>query len=367
MRDALSISLQADLGSFDFEIEQQIPLRGVTAIFGPSGAGKSSLLRFIAGFEKPKSGQIKFDKDVWFSSRERVNQPAHLRGVGYMFQDARLFPHLSVSQNLDYADKRSGAMTETTITRNQVVDAFQVAPLLARRPQTLSGGERQRVALARTLLTRPRLLLLDEPLVALDLKSKQEIYPFIEKLAGLFEIPILIISHDIDEVSLLADRMLILDQGRVVDFGALSDVMGKGAMTLSSGTIEPSVVLEGIVDAHDENMLSTRLRFGDAFLHVPINQQIKHGDKMRVRIKARDVALSTGPTEAISIRNRLPGTIESLKRNENSPHIDVGVRLNAGLVYARLTRDAVSELGLSVGDEVVALVKAAALDKKFYQ
>jgi len=223
----LEVDVRVAFGGFDLQVEQAIPAAGVTAVFGPSGSGKTTLLRSLLGFETESRGRIALNGDVWLDSEAGVAVPPYRRPVGCTFQDGRLFPHLDVEGNLGYADRRSTPEpgVAASITRGDVVDALDLGPLLDRRPHTLSGGERQRAALGRALLSRPRLLLLDEPLSALDRRRKAEIMPYLLALHPRFGIPTLYVSHAVDEVALLADRVLVLAEGRARAFGGTVEVL----------------------------------------------------------------------------------------------------------------------------------------------
>ncbi len=219
----LQIRCTAVLGDFILKIDEAVPLEGVTAVFGPSGSGKTSLLQAIAGFLRPDAGEIICAETEWYRDRPKAWMPPHKRGVGMVFQDAQLFPHLSVRGNLDYAHQRADA-DASGYSYNQVVSAMALNPLLDRDTLSLSGGEKQRVAIARTLLTRPRLLLLDEPLSGLDSARKAELLPFLETLKTEFALPTLYVSHDVDEVSRIADRAVMMEEGAIVARGGTDEV-----------------------------------------------------------------------------------------------------------------------------------------------
>ncbi len=355
--DYLSLNLSLSLDEFDLSLAVEIALGGVTAIFGPSGSGKSSLLRTIAGFEKPDSGFIRCAGDTWYDTGFFL--PPHQRPVGYMFQDARLFTHLDVSGNLTFAEKRA---PESPITRPQVVEALGIGDLLNRRVTALSGGERQRVALARTLLTGPRLLLLDEPLAALDRSRKEDILPYLERLPGEFEVPTLYVSHDIDEVAHLADQVLVLDRGRLKAYAPTAGILERFDLAPITGRFEAGVLVEGEVASHDERLKVTRIDLHGATLAVPYAPERTIGESVRLRIRARDVAVATQAPEGLSIRNQLPGTIARLEADDETGSAELLIDIGGPRLRARLTLAAVEDLNLSEGLPVYALVKSVGLE-----
>ncbi len=355
--DSLSLNLSLSLDEFDLELAAEIALSGVTAIFGPSGSGKSSLLRTIAGFEHPASGFIRCAGEPWFDTGVFV--PAHRRPVGYMFQDARLFSHLDVSGNLTFAEKRA---VDSPIQRPQVVDALGIGELLDRRVAALSGGERQRVALARTLLTGPRLLLLDEPLAALDQGRKEDILPYLERLPAEFEVPTIYVSHDIDEVAHLADQVMVLDRGRIRAFAPTAAILERFDLAPYTGRFEAGVLVEGEVAGHDQRLKVTRIDLHGATLAVPFAPELATGEAVRLRIRARDVAVATAEPQGLSIRNQLPGTIARLEADPEAGSAELLIDIGGPRLRARLTLAAVEDLRLCEGLPVYALVKSVGLE-----
>jgi len=355
--DTLSLNLSLSLDEFDLNLAAEIALSGVTAIFGPSGSGKSSLLRTIAGFERPDSGFIRCADEAWFDTDIYV--PPHRRPVGYMFQEARLFSHLNVNGNLTFAEKRSA---ESPIQRAQVVEALGIGDLLSRQVAALSGGERQRVALARTLLTGPRLLLLDEPLAALDQGRKEDILPYLERLPGEFQVPTLYVSHDIDEVAHLADQVLVLDRGRVKAFAPTAAILERFDLAPYTGRFEAGVLIEGEVGGHDRRLKVTHIDLHGATLAVPFAPELGIGESVRLRIRARDVAVATQAPEGLSIRNQLPGTIARLEADTEAGSVELLIDIGGPRLRARLTLAAVEDLNLREGLSVYALVKSVGLE-----
>ncbi len=358
---ALSLDLRLNYPGFELRVRHEGAVEGITAVFGPSGSGKSTLLRCIAGLEPAVTGRLRFGDDVWLDGTAAKALPAHARGVGFVFQDARLFPHLSVLGNLRYADKRSRHVNGATrIGFDDVLQALDLPSLLERRPASLSGGERQRVAIGRALLTRPRLLLLDEPMSALDAARKAEILPYLERLPARFGVPALYVTHDIDEVALLATRMLILMRGELIAAGPIQEILERADLHHVTGRFEAGVLLTTRVVRHDADFCLTYLDLHGQALVVPqANAEV--GSAMRVRIRARDVALALRRPEASSIRNVLAGTLVEIASDPATPYAEILIDIRGARLRARVTRHAVAELGLKQGGPVFALVKSIAL------
>ena len=351
---------------FDLSVTESMSLAGVTAIFGPSGSGKSTLLRTIAGFEQPQSGTINCAGQLWYDSEQNINVPPHQRSVGYMFQDARLFSHLDVGGNLSYAQKRRHSTEDrgglSDLTYDHVVDVLDLSTLLRRSVTALSGGERQRVALARTLLTAPQLLLLDEPLSALDQARKEDILPYLENLPREFGIPTLYVSHDIDEVAHLADRMMVLANGSVKAHGPTREMLERFDLETYTGRFEAGVLVEGEVSGHDNRLHLTRVDLHGASLTMPMAAEVEVGKRVRLRIRARDVAIATQPPQGLSIRNVLPGTLVKIVTEVETGSAQTIIDIGGPRIRARLTLAAVEELNLVEGLPVYALIKSISLD-----
>lgn len=359
--EQLRINVKVSLDEFDLTMDTSIELDGVTAVFGPSGSGKSSLLRTIAGFEVPAQGEIRCGNDTWVNTEKGVNIPAHERPVGYMFQDARLFTHLNVAANLAFAEKRIRASSKL-IERDHVIEALSLSTLLNRSVDALSGGERQRVALARTLLTAPRLLLLDEPLAALDQGRKEDILPYLERLPVEFGIPTLYVSHDIDEVAHLADRIMVLDGGRLRASAEASVILERFDLAPYTGRFEAGVLVTGEVAAHDDRLKMTAIDLHGATLTVPLAPEIAIGESVRMRIRARDVAVATVAPVGLSIRNVLPGQIARLEVDEANGSAELLIDVGGPRLRARLTLAAVEDLQLAENLSVYALIKSVGLE-----
>lgn len=356
----LAFDVNVAFGAFALDMADAIPLTGITAMFGHSGSGKSTLLRIIAGLETRARGMVTFDGTPWQTPDARTLLPPHQRDIGYVFQDARLFPHLDVAGNLRFADKRArngnGAPSYDT-----VVDALDLGPLLARATPTLSGGERQRVALARALLTRPRLVLMDEPLASIDGRRKREIMPYIERLPTAFGIPAIYVTHSIDEVAALADRVLLVSEGRRVASGPITDMLSRLDLFPLTGRFEAGAIVACKITAHDSADGLTEVAFDGGTLTVPLLDMAVGAD-FRLRIRARDVILSTSPPGDISANNVVAGIVSAL-REDAGAFVDVQLQCGATTLLARVTHRSVRRLGLREGARVFAIVKSTTIDR----
>ena len=363
---AIVVRVRVELEAFTLEIDEELASSGVTAIFGASGSGKSTLLRAIAGFETPTRGRIAQGGDVWFDADLGIDVPAHRRPIGLLFQDARLFDHLDVSGNLEFGARRRGARPDAGpgLDRVDLVRALDLAPLLARRVAALSGGERQRVALARTLLTRPSLLLLDEPLSAVDRSHKAEIVAYLAEAVGGLGIPALLVTHDLEEVAQLADRVCVVEDGQLQTEGPVGEVIDRLDASSELVRSEASTLLEGVVVAHDARLRLSHVDVHGDRLAIPLVERAAVGDRLRIRVRARDVAVATRRPEGLSIRNVLPGRIVALRPIPERGAVEVRIRLREDVLRARLTLAAVEALELEEGDPVHALVKSISLDPR---
>jgi molybdate transport system ATP-binding protein len=353
------IHARFDLAYPDFALHTdiQFPARGITALFGPSGSGKTTLLRCIAGLERAAGGLLRVHDEVWQDGAKFL--PVHRRRLGYVFQEASLFLHLSVRRNLEYGLQRIPA-AERKVQLEQVVEWLGLNKLIDRNdPSSLSGGERQRVAIGRALLTSPRLLLMDEPLSSLDAASKQEILPYLERLHSELDIPVLYVSHALDEVARLADHLVLLEQGRVIASGALNDTLSR--LDLPTAHLDDAgAVIEAKVAVHDETYHLTRLDFSGGNLWVSKLERAS-GEIVRARVLARDVSIAITAPNGSSISNILAARITEI--HDEGPD-KVNVRLTVGdehMLLARITRRSRDQLGLVVGMEVFAQVKSVAL------
>ncbi len=342
--------------AFSLEIEEVLPGQGITAVFGPSGSGKTTLLRCVAGLLRPDEGHLRVNGELW--QDDTVFLPSHRRPLGYVFQEASLFPHLTAAGNLRYAMKRAGVTDNDPLYR-QATGIMALAALLDRYPSQLSGGERQRVAIARALLIRPRLLLLDEPLAALDAARKREVLPYLEELHATLDIPALYVSHALDEVASLADHALLLAEGRVVAQGPATAVFAD--LGTAADTNEPGVLLEGTVSERDTTFHLMRVALGaDNTLWVRDGGEAI-GSSVRLRVLARDVSLALARHDDTSILNRMPATIVSLDDDADAAMVLAQLDTGGIALLARLTRRSAAHLSLAPGAQVWAQVKSAAL------
>jgi molybdate transport system ATP-binding protein len=352
----LSLDVALDRPGFALRVAVDLTLTGITALFGPSGSGKTTLLRIISGLEQKAAGTVTFDGETWQSDKSQV--PAHRRHVGYVFQDGRLFPHLTVAQNLEFALRRGARGARPSIDLEETIEALDLRSLLARRTPSLSGGEQQRVAIARALLRSPRLLLMDEPLSSLDIKRKREILPHIEALPQIFGVPVLYVTHNLDEVARLANEVVLLAEGRVAAYGNVAEVFERTDLGSLMGGLEAGVVLRARVASHDGGVAT--LLVGSQQLRVPM-AAADVGTTRPIRIHARDVAIATVRPEKLSIRNVLRGRILLIEIGGNM-NVELLLEVDGEHLRARITRDALEELDLAVGSEVFALIKSVALE-----
>ncbi len=340
---------------FSLNVDLHIPARGVTALFGPSGCGKTTLLRAIAGLEHCPQGFLQIDGMCW--QKETLFVPPHQRPLGYVFQETSLFPHLNVRQNLEYGLKRV-PVAERRVPLDKAIELLGIAPLLARKPHKLSGGERQRVAIARALAVSPRLMLMDEPLAALDLARKQEIFPYLESLHRELDIPVIYVSHSPDEVARLADHLVLMEAGGVSASGPIADMLTRLDLPLAQGG-DAETLIEATVSEHDEAYKLTYLdfpggRFTVAYKDLPVRT------KVRLRIIARDVSITLEHQSNTSILNIFPATVDKIAPAGSA---QVTVRLLAGNVpiLSRITRKSAALLDLTPGKAVYAQAKSVAL------
>ncbi|AUB81185.1 molybdenum ABC transporter ATP-binding protein [Candidatus Thiodictyon syntrophicum] len=357
--DPIEVRLRLTWPGFSLELDERLPGRGVTALFGPSGCGKTTLLRCIAGLERAPQGRLAFQGEVWQDAGTWV--PTHRRPLGYVFQEPSLFPHLTVLGNLRFGQRRSPAPGGTAAPSglDQAVELLGIGPLLERRPERLSGGERQRVGIARALAVNPRILLMDEPLAALDHQRKQEILPYLERLHERLSIPVLYISHAPDEVARLADHLVVLEAGRVLASGPLQETLARLDLPIRLGE-DAGVVLEGRVAERDQRWHLLRVDCAGASLWVR-DTGVAIGRQVRVRILARDVSVTLTQAHASSIVNTLPARVAAL--GEDSHPALALVRLQAGgtNILARVTHRSADLLGLAPGLAVWIQIKAVAL------
>lgn len=352
----MQISLQHSFADFVLDVAFDVPA-GVTALFGPSGSGKSSVIKALAGLMRPDRGRISVGGQVLLDTDQRINLPPHRRRIGCVFQDDRLFTHLTVRQNLLYG--RWFSPDKGGVSFEAVVEMLGIAPLLARRPQTLSGGERQRVAIGRALLANPQILAMDEPLAALDEARKAEIMPYLEHLRDQTQIPILYVSHSVSEITRLAGSVVVLGKGQVLKTGPVAAVFSDPNLTPWLGGVrEAGSVITARVAAQDADGL-TRLETSAGPLWLPkVDAAI--GATLRVRIAAQDVMIALQRPDGISALNILPATVVALRMGDG-PGAMVQLRLGEELLLARITQRSAVQLGLAVGAPVFAVLKSVAV------
>ena len=372
----LSVQVQHQLSDVLIDVDCSFELSGCTALFGPSGAGKSTLMRAIAGRLRPDSGKIVWHQhdstnECWLDSRHKIWTAPHKRPLGFVGQNAQCFEHLSVLQNLEYAATRSTARGGAqNYSIDEVACAFSVEHLLSRAPNTLSGGEQQRAVLARALLTKPALLLLDEPLAALDATKKIEILTLLRDFCRRFSIPSLYVSHDLDEIAFLADQVALIDQGKMVAQGTTAQIIRDYALTPLGDQLGGGVIVETIVARHDTAYQLTKLKLGGGQLSMPLNDALKIDDRINIRIRPNDVAIATSAPSDISVRNALAGAIEAMLEDENRSFVNIRIRLDEKdapspqFLVAQITREAADQLALKEGKKIFALVKTASFERR---
>lgn len=352
----LELDFSQQLGDLTLQVTQNLPAQGITAIFGLSGAGKTSLINAIGGLTKPETGRIALNNRPLFDADKGICLPPEKRRIGYVFQDARLFPHYRVQGNLQY-----GMAASMRGQFDSIVSLLGIGPLLNRFPLTLSGGEKQRVAIGRALLTAPEILLMDEPLAALDLPRKRELMPYLEKLAKEVNIPILYVTHSLDEILRLAEKVLVLDNGSVLAMGDLEEVWASNIMRPWLPREEQSSVLNVSVLEHHPRYDMTALAIGDQRLWIG-KVDAAEGTSMRVRVNAADVSLVLQPTaNNSSIRNILPAKV--LECLEIGSQVEVKLAMADHIIWARITPWARDELMIRPGQWLYAQIKSVSLSR----
>jgi molybdate transport system ATP-binding protein len=355
----LSVAVEHQLGGFRLDATFACD-GGVTALFGQSGAGKTTVVNAIAGLFRPSSGRIELDGQTLFDAARGVHVPASKRRFGYVFQEGRLFPHLTVRQNLTYSQIfHPGRHAPGGL--EHIVDLLGLSGLLHRRPGDLSGGERQRVALGRALLSHPRALLLDEPLASLDAHRKEEVLRYIELMRDEIKVPIVYVSHAVEEVVRLADTVVLMSAGRVVAVGEVEEIMGRPDLRAVAGTFEGGAVIDARVTGQDMQYDLATLAFDGGTLTVT-NLDALIGERVRVRIRARDVSIALEAPSRISIQNVLRGKVAAVGEARNGI-VDVSIAAGAAMLRSRITSRAAQQLALRPGLDVFALIKAVSLDR----
>lgn len=356
----IHMRLKLKYSGFALDVDLQLPGRGVTALYGHSGSGKTTCLRCIAGLERAEQGFIQVNDEVWQDSDQQVFVPPHKRALGYVFQEASLFPHLSVLANLEFGLKRIPKQ-QRRVDMTHATELLGIGHLLDRHPQHLSGGERQRVGIARALLTSPKLLLMDEPLAALDSQRKGEILPYLQRLHDELDIPVLYVSHSQDEVARLADHIVLLSNGKALASGPIGETLARLDLPLALGD-DAGVVIEGHVSAYDPDYQLLTLQLPGTALNIRVaHTPMDAGQALRCKVQARDVSLSLHNAPQSSILNRLPVTVISEMGADNAAHVLIRLDAAGTPLLARITRYSRDQLSVHPGQQLWAQIKAVAV------
>lgn len=359
MSDTIALRVRLPRDGFLLDVDLALPASGVTALFGPSGSGKTTLLRCVAGLEQAPQARVVVAGETWQDTERGVFLPTWQRPLGYVFQEASLFDHLDVRANLAFGRKRLRNPAPETFDFDALVALLGIGHLLARKPHQLSGGERQRVAIARALATQPRILLLDEPLAALDFARRQEILPWLERLGEELSIPMLYVTHSGDEVARLADHLVLLDEGQVRAAGPLAETLARVDLPAVPGE-EAGALLHATISERDARWQLAQVRFEGGALWIA-DAGLEIGHAVRVRVLARDVSLALAPPDRSSIQNVLACTVRAIAPGAHGSQALVQLACGDTLLLARITARAVDALALSEGSPVWAQVKSAAL------
>lgn len=360
----LKVRLQKRRADFDLDVQFELPAPGIVALFGRSGCGKTTLVNLLAGLLPADSGRIELDNTVLLDTATGIEVPAERRRIGYVFQDAKLFPHLDVAANLRYGLKRARGPSFAGF--DAVTGLLDLAGLLTRRPHELSGGERQRVAIGRALLSQPRLLLLDEPLAALDAARREEVLPYLENLRDRLSIPMVYVSHHFDEVLRLATHLVLIDAGRVAAQGSIGVMSLRPELRAIIGPEAVGAILDGRVTSLADTGGLDRLAVGDGELLVKIPAGAAPGDLLRVQILARDLIVATEEPRHLSVRNQLRGTIIAIAADPPDADL-VTIDIGGATVLARITTTATRALALRPGLDVFALVKSVSMRGRLFK
>jgi len=356
----IQMRLKLRYSGFALDVDLQLPGRGVTALYGHSGSGKTTCLRCIAGLERADHGFIQVNDEVWQDSENKIFVAPHKRALGYVFQEASLFPHLSVLANLEFGLKRI-PKPQRRVDMAHATELLGISHLLDRHPQHLSGGERQRVGIARALLTSPKLLLMDEPLAALDAQRKSEILPYLQRLHDELDIPVLYVSHSQDEVARLADHIVLLSNGKALASGPIGQTLARLDLPLAMGD-DAGVVIEGRVSAYDADYQLLSLQLPDTTLNIRVpHSPLDAGHALRCKVQARDVSLSLHNAGQSSILNRLPVTVVSEMNADNAAHVLIRLDAAGTPLLARITRYSRDQLNVHPGQQLWAQIKAVAV------
>lgn len=353
----LAVAVKKQRGSFALDVRFELPTPGVVALFGRSGSGKTTLVNVIAGLLDADSGQVTLDEARLLDTERQINVPPERRRIGYVFQDTRLFPHLHVTANLLYGARR--ALEKPYVSFDTVASLLDLGPLLTRRIHQLSGGERQRVAIGRALLSQPSLLLLDEPLAALDTARREEVLPYLETLRDQLAIPMVYVSHNFDEVLRLATHVVLMDLGVAIAQGGIGEMSLDPNLRAIIGPDAIGAIVDGAVFATDASSGLTRVLVGRGELNVQATG-LAPGAKLRVQVLARDIIVATQAPRGLSVRNALAGSIVEITSDDAYSDL-IAIDIGGTRIMARVTKAATRELSLKAGLPVWALVKAVSL------
>ena len=361
---SIHLQIKMSRAAFKLDVNLHLPGQGISAIFGPSGSGKTTLLRAVAGLEKNQDGCIQIGANIWQDSQRGIYLPTWQRSLGYVFQESSLLPHLNVTENLNFGLKRAlktmgSTPSQASKALHASIELLGIGSLLQRMPNELSGGERQRVAIARAIAMQPQLLLMDEPLASLDAARRQEIFPWLSKLRDELKMPMLYVTHSAEEVTRLADHLVVLDKGQVKAQGPVGEVLTQVVNPVVVGE-DAGALIEGCVGAVDSQWHLSRIDFEGGRVWMR-DAGLPVGKAVRIRILARDVSLATTEPQNTSIQNQLRGSIQSITPDAHPSQVMVVLKCGTEEVLARVTKRAVDELALQVGQSVWAQVKSVAL------
>ena len=356
----LSVNITKAFGSFRLETQFEVEEGSITAIFGKSGAGKTSTINAIAGLTRPDVGVIQIGNTTLFDQNLRINLPIYKRQIGYVFQDDRLFPHMTVRNNLIYGTPKNRDVANS-LNLTDITGLLELAPLLERRPRTLSGGEKQRVAIGRALLSNPKLLLMDEPLASIDVQHRFEILPFIQRVREKTGITIIYVTHALEEVIFIADQIILLSEGQVTAQGTVEEIMSRLDLHPMTSRFDAGAVISATYSGYDREFGLGELSFDGGTLRIAgLNAEI--GIHLRAHIRARDVSLMLDKPKDTSVLNVFKGELIEI-RHEEGPQLDLLINIGTPLI-ARITRKSLNDLNLDIGSKVYAMIKAVAIDRK---
>ena len=356
----LSVNITKAFGSFRLETQFEVEEGSITAIFGKSGAGKTSTINAIAGLTRPDVGVIQIGNTTLFDQNMRINVPIYKRQIGYVFQDDRLFPHMTVRNNLIYGTPKNRDVANS-LNLTDITGLLELAPLLERRPKTLSGGEKQRVAIGRALLSNPKLLLMDEPLASIDVQHRFEILPFIQRVREKTGITIIYVTHALEEVIFIADQIILLSEGQVTAQGTVEEIMSRLDLHPMTSRFDAGAVISATYSGYDREFDLGELSFDGGILRIAgLNAEI--GIHLRAHIRARDVSLMLDKPKDTSVLNVFKGELIEI-RHEEGPQLDLLINIGTPLI-ARITRKSLNDLNLGIGSKVYAMIKAVAIDRR---